>query len=366
MGRGTLVRRRRERQYEGGGRARIHPDADLPDRTAAPRGAPLRRPRERRAGARRRRSGRPYFFVRADAEAAVGRVARGRVHATDARAPSPASPSCASRSRLPGDVPPLRTRLGEAGVECLEADVRFAYRYLIDRGIRGALHRRRAVRAAPRRRPRLPQSRRSRRPTSPHAPRPLVRHRDEPRRPAALLDRAARAPAASASLIVARGPVAGAEVVPDERALLERFLAHVRAADPDVLTGWNVCDFDLAVLLARLPAGRASAARSGAPTTSSSSAATRASRASRARSSPAASCSTAWRSSAAPSSASTTTGSRRRRARSSGKREALRPRAPRRRDRGGVPRRPGAPRRLQPRGRAAGARDPRARRASSS
>src|SRR5256884_86205 len=49
-------------------------------------------------------------------------------------------------------------------------------------------------------------------------------------------------------LIIARGDVAGAEVVPDERALLERFLAHVRSVDPDVLTGWNVCDFDLAVL----------------------------------------------------------------------------------------------------------------------
>src|SRR5206468_12125225 len=49
-------------------------------------------------------------------------------------------------------------------------------------------------------------------------------------------------------LMIARGDVAGAEVVPGERALLERFLAHVRRADPDVLTGWNVCDFDLAVL----------------------------------------------------------------------------------------------------------------------
>jgi len=40
--------------------------------------------------------------------------------------------------RRPADVPPLRARLGEAGVECFEADLRFAYRYLIDRGIRGA------------------------------------------------------------------------------------------------------------------------------------------------------------------------------------------------------------------------------------
>src|SRR5262245_15999220 len=39
---------------------------------------------------------------------------------------------------VPGDVPPLRRRLEENGITCLEADVRFAYRYLIDRGIRGA------------------------------------------------------------------------------------------------------------------------------------------------------------------------------------------------------------------------------------
>jgi DNA polymerase-2 len=39
---------------------------------------------------------------------------------------------------VPGDVPPLRRKLEERGVACLEADIRFAYRYLIDRGIRGA------------------------------------------------------------------------------------------------------------------------------------------------------------------------------------------------------------------------------------
>lgn len=36
--------------------------------------------------------------------------------------------------------------------------------------------------------------------------------------------------------------------VADERALLERFLDHVRRADPDILSGWNVIDFDLLTL----------------------------------------------------------------------------------------------------------------------
>jgi DNA polymerase-2 len=49
-------------------------------------------------------------------------------------------------------------------------------------------------------------------------------------------------------LLVGRDPVEGAEVVPDERTCLERFLAHVRTVDPDVLTGWNVADFDVGAL----------------------------------------------------------------------------------------------------------------------
>src|SRR5262249_59487973 len=45
----------------------------------------------------------------------------------------------------------------------------------------------------------------------------------------------------------AAGP--GVESLPDERRCLTRFLDHLRAADPDVLTGWNVGDFDVGVLL---------------------------------------------------------------------------------------------------------------------
>src|SRR5690606_2174548 len=37
----------------------------------------------------------------------------------------------------PSDVPPIRDRIQGAGIETFEADVRFAIRYLIDRGIKG-------------------------------------------------------------------------------------------------------------------------------------------------------------------------------------------------------------------------------------
>src|SRR5712692_8473871 len=71
-------------------------------------------------------------------EAAVRRLAPGaRVVASGLRALG-GDPVVRVEVTLPGDVPGVRNRLGEAGVDCLEADLRFAYRYLIDRGIRGA------------------------------------------------------------------------------------------------------------------------------------------------------------------------------------------------------------------------------------
>ena len=50
---------------------------------------------------------------------------------------STASPCAASTSSVPSDVPPLRDKLHAAEVETFEADVRFASRYLIERGIKG-------------------------------------------------------------------------------------------------------------------------------------------------------------------------------------------------------------------------------------
>jgi DNA polymerase-2 len=190
----------------------------------------------------------PYFFVRADAEAAVGRhVAPGRVHATELRT-FDGAPVLRVEVGLPGDVPPLRTRLGEAGVECLEADLRFAYRYLIDRGLRGAF----TVDGPFERRPGVGRVYRdpSLAPAD-FAPTLRVLSFDIETSPDGrrLYSIACAGAGGERVLMIAPGPVAGAEVVPDERALLATFLAHVRAADPDVLTGWNVCDFDLAVIL---------------------------------------------------------------------------------------------------------------------
>src|SRR5207249_11153368 len=42
--------------------------------------------------------------------------------------------------------------------------------------------------------------------------------------------------------------LAGAEPLPSGAVLIRRFLEYLRDLDPDVITGWNVVDFDLTVL----------------------------------------------------------------------------------------------------------------------
>jgi DNA polymerase-2 len=79
---------------------------------------------------------RPRFYIRArDAD---------RARARGAPAPLPGDwrtldgePAAHIEVETPQLVPPLRERLEEAGIDTFEADVRFAQRYLIERGIKG-------------------------------------------------------------------------------------------------------------------------------------------------------------------------------------------------------------------------------------
>jgi DNA polymerase-2 len=190
----------------------------------------------------------PYLFVRAADADAVRRLGpEAGVRPTDL-VTFAGEPVVRVEVRLPADVPPLRARLGEAGVECFEADLRFAYRYLIDRGIRGAFE----VDGAHERRPGV--GRVYRNPALAPAeftPRLRVLSLDIETSPDGrrLYSIASAGTGGEHVFLVASTPVTGAESLPDERACLERFLHHVRAANPDVLTGWNVCDFDVGVLL---------------------------------------------------------------------------------------------------------------------
>ena len=187
----------------------------------------------------------PSFYV--DAKGADrARSLGARPLTPEARVTLTGEPVCRVEVAVPGDAPPLRDRLLRNGIPCHEADVRFAMRYLIDRGVRGSL----AIRGEGRVDPVLgvvfddPE-------VSPAewTPRLRVVSIDIETDPQArrLLSIALHGAGASEVLMV--GPGAGeATGHANERELLAAFEQRVRELDPDVLTGWNVVDFDFSVL----------------------------------------------------------------------------------------------------------------------
>jgi DNA polymerase-2 len=198
----------------------------------------------------------PYFFVRAADRDALQRVAPGARVAETPLHTFADEPVLRVEVDLPGDVPPLRARLAESGVECFEADVRFAYRFLIDRRIRGAF----SIDGPFERRPGVGRVYRNPRlEPAGFVPRLRVLSFDiETSLDGRFLYSIAAAGHGGDRVWLVRpgesGPLtglpeaAGGTLVPSERACIEAFLAHLRTADPDVLTGWNVGDFDVPVL----------------------------------------------------------------------------------------------------------------------
>ena len=158
-------------------------------------------------------------------------------------------------ARLPGDVPPLRDRLLSHGVVPLEADVRFPYRYLIDRKIRAGV---RIDGEASEGRGDLVRFRNPELHAADCTPELRVLSLDLETTPDAsgILSAALAGCGTEEVWLLGDGPVPGATVRGDEHALLRDLLERIRALDPDVLVGWNVVDFDLRVLLKRCEARR--------------------------------------------------------------------------------------------------------------
>ncbi len=188
----------------------------------------------------------PYFFVRADRAAAAGGDAGARVEPS---ALTTLAGDAVARVvvPLPGDVPPLRERLHSHGAESYEADVRFAYRFLLDRGLRGGVT---LAGEAKEIRPGLLGFREPRlAPADVRVPLRTLSLDLETSRDASRIFAAALAGCDVEEVyLVSERSVPGARSFPDERALLRALHARVRELDPDVLTGWNVVDFDLRVL----------------------------------------------------------------------------------------------------------------------
>ena len=197
---------------------------------------------------------RPYFFVPLRDAARVPRDPELATRATELRDLA-GEELLRVEVGLPGSVPRLRARIERAGGRTLEADLRFPYRFLVDRGIRAGV----AIEGPSER---LGPS--------------LVRFVDPELTPAELrpslralsidLETSPDASRIHAAALVGDGadevhlvaarPVEGAVHHDDERALLLAVSSRVRELDPDLIVGWNVVDFDLRVWAARCDAQR--------------------------------------------------------------------------------------------------------------
>ena len=197
---------------------------------------------------------RPSFYIRRQDAGLASRYGASRQFETASRTLH-GERALRVEVAVPQDAPPLRDRLEANGIATFEADVRFAVRYLIDRDVRGGC----AIAGAW-----VAGERIARIYDEPHMAPAQVRVR-----PSVLSFDIETDPNAKRLLAIALygrfdGPDAVDEVIvvdDSERAMperaircateaeaLNRFVARVHQLDPDVLTGWNVVDFDLRVL----------------------------------------------------------------------------------------------------------------------
>lgn len=192
---------------------------------------------------------RPHFYIRSEDVEQARALGAPAPSAEDKRTFA-GTPASRLEVATPSDVATLRDRLHDAGIETFEADVRFAMRYLIDRGIKGGCE--------------IEGDARSGDGLTLVFDDPVLRPADVDIRPSVLsfdietdeksehlLAISLYAPEVDEVLIVdgSDRPMPERAVrCADERTALDAFCARVAALDPDVLTGWNTIDFDLTVL----------------------------------------------------------------------------------------------------------------------
>ena len=192
---------------------------------------------------------RPHFYIESSCVEAARKHGASRI-LDSSRRTMKGIPVSRVEVPIPSATPALRNRLTRRGIRCYEADVRFAMRYLIDRGVRAAL------------RMKGPAERWAR--VGLVFENPCVESSEwMPELSVLSLDIETDPKATRIFSIALAGPGVdevllwnppgyrcppGAVACVDQRDLLERFCERVRRLDPDVLTGWNVIDFDLRVL----------------------------------------------------------------------------------------------------------------------
>ena len=191
----------------------------------------------------------PHFYI------AARHLARARQ--LDVQSPIPSrframdgSPLVRVNLRVPSDTPGLRNRLVEHHIPCYEADIPFATRFLINRGIRGSLE----IDGEGRRVPGLgwvyqnPQLA-----PANWTPRLSILSLDIETDPGGKTVFSVALHGCGTSEVLLLDPdggetAGGAVLYRRRRDFLRAFCGRVRKLDPDILTGWNVVDFDLRVL----------------------------------------------------------------------------------------------------------------------
>lgn len=148
---------------------------------------------------------------------------------------------------LPAHVPIFRKRFENDGIACFEADIRFSYRFMIDFDIKGSFEidgefKKGTFVDRIYENPKLTPAK--------WVPELKILSFDIETSGTAqdLYAISIVTGDLEKVLIVSQDKVYGADVFPDEKSLLEKFKEIVLEQDPDIITGWNVVDFDFKVL----------------------------------------------------------------------------------------------------------------------
>jgi len=193
---------------------------------------------------------RPHFYIRA-ADAGRAQAVRAPQSTPVDRHSFDGAQVVRLELEVPPDVPSLRDRLHGAGIDTFEADVRFAARYLIESGIKGGCEIEGDAVAGAHGLTWIFDNPTLRPADVTVEPRVLSFDIETDANGERLLAISLFAPGVDEVLIVDgtdRPLPERATRCTNELAALEAFCDRIGSFDPDVLTGWNIIDFDLSVL----------------------------------------------------------------------------------------------------------------------
>ncbi len=189
---------------------------------------------------------RPYFYIESSKLSKAKKVAKFDSEETDFKNFKDKRVSKIILD-IPADVPKLREKLEKKKIECYEADIRFAYRFLFDNDLRGTVEIEGEYEKGDfvdriYKEPKIKSS--FYQPKLKIISIDIETSQDQKK----LYSIALLSNNLKKVLIISKDKVKNAENFSTEKELLNRFNEILKKEDPDIITGWNLIDFDLAVL----------------------------------------------------------------------------------------------------------------------